>query len=145
MPNRRKIGANAFLRNAENAHKQRDTQRNWMTDSGSEGPGFESLRDHERSNISEDENLFSNLWRYFSFCRMAGASLQGSTKSIPTGSRKEAFIVLLRQTASNSSFLDERKVVSRTVTRRFSLREKACCYLAFLIWLDCRFYPHILT
>ena len=27
-PNRRKIGANAFLRNAENAHKQRDTQRN---------------------------------------------------------------------------------------------------------------------
>jgi hypothetical protein len=28
MPNRRKIGANAFLRNAEDAHKQRDTQRN---------------------------------------------------------------------------------------------------------------------
>jgi hypothetical protein len=28
MPNRRKISANAFLRNAEDAHKQRDTQRN---------------------------------------------------------------------------------------------------------------------
>ena len=46
-PNRRKIGANAFLRNAEDAHKQKDTQRNRMSDSGSEGLGFESQRDHE--------------------------------------------------------------------------------------------------
>ena len=46
MPNRRKIGANAFLRKAEEAYKHKGFRENWLTDSGSEGLGFESQRGH---------------------------------------------------------------------------------------------------
>jgi hypothetical protein len=44
----RKIGANAFLRKAEEAYKHKGFRENWLTDSGSEGLGFESQRDHKR-------------------------------------------------------------------------------------------------
>jgi hypothetical protein len=61
MPNRRKIGANAFLRKAEEAYKHKGFRENWLTDSGSEGPGFESLRDHEKIKSFEEESLLSIL------------------------------------------------------------------------------------
>jgi len=57
-----------------------------MTDSGSEGLGFESQRDHERLKGFKEKSLLLTLWSLLRFCRMAGASLQGY--AIPTGSRK---------------------------------------------------------
>jgi len=61
MPNRRKIGANAFLRKAEEAHKHKGFRENWLTDSGSEGLGFESQRDHEGKRRIKYESLLSGI------------------------------------------------------------------------------------
>ena len=55
-----------------------------MTDSGSEGLGFESQRDHEGKREIEYESSLSIIRFPFLLCRMAGASLLGY--AIPTGS-----------------------------------------------------------
>ena len=60
-PNRRKIGANAFLRKAEEAYKHKGFRENWLTDSGSEGLGFESQRDHEGKRRIKYESVLSNI------------------------------------------------------------------------------------
>ena len=104
MPNRRKIGANAFLRKAEEAYKHKGFREIWLTDSGSEGLGFESQRDHIQIKGLQRKLVFrcspfdldvraarGRAWERRSqfqrdhFRRMAGASLQGSTQSIPSG------------------------------------------------------------
>lgn len=43
MPNRRKIGANAFLRKAEEAYKHKGFRENWLTDSGAYTDGQKTV------------------------------------------------------------------------------------------------------